>query len=293
MRTLVRVKRLGEILATLDSDWRVDGLIFMPEMEQFCGSTQRVLSEITKLCDPTLPNEFFVPKNVFSLDIDRCDGSRHGGCEAKCMMLWSGEWLEFLPEIADVKCSATNLARTEISHEIRPCQVFSFRGVEHLRSVASAQRNNNDVISRRQHGAFVKLKAAGESILQKIGDGFAHAIRVASGVNSSCILGKIFKLRRGDYVRVRSLQEIRLTLDAAGKNYGLSFEDEMQVYCETVQRVAENVRRIISPKSGELVSATRSHPLIRLENVACSGASHAGCQRRDFFLWREVWLDRC
>jgi hypothetical protein len=38
----VQVKTAAEILATLDSEGKLDGLPFMPEMLQYCGQTVTV-----------------------------------------------------------------------------------------------------------------------------------------------------------------------------------------------------------------------------------------------------------
>ena len=48
---LVEVRSKEEILATLDQHGCVDGILFMPEMLQFCGQRLRVGAVAHKTCE--------------------------------------------------------------------------------------------------------------------------------------------------------------------------------------------------------------------------------------------------
>lgn len=45
---LVQVRELPDVLATLDSDGKLDGLPFMPEMAALCGQTFRVIRRVER-----------------------------------------------------------------------------------------------------------------------------------------------------------------------------------------------------------------------------------------------------
>jgi hypothetical protein len=89
---------------------------------------------------------------------------------------------------------------------------------------------------------------------------------------------------------VKSQEEILATLDAQGKNRGLSFDSEMVPYCGQRFRVLRRVEKIVDEKTGEL----RSLPgrCIILEGVVCRGVYHRFCPRSIFPYWREIWLRR-
>ena len=91
----IEVRGRDEILGTLDADGRLEGMIFMPEMLQFCGRRFRVEKSAHKTCDySTLPP--FVSRRIERTVLleTRCDGSAHGGCQAGCTLLWKEAWLK-------------------------------------------------------------------------------------------------------------------------------------------------------------------------------------------------------
>jgi hypothetical protein len=95
-------------------------------------------------------------------------------------------------------------------------------------------------------------------------------------------------LRVGDWVEVRSLVEIRATLDADAKLRGLRFIPEMAEYCGGRYRVCKVLNKIVMESTGEL-RRMRS-PTVLLEGVICDGRLHGGCDRSCFCFWREAWL---
>ena len=92
---LVEVRSKEEIFATLDQHGCVDGMPFMPEMLQFCGQRFRVSAVAHKTCETA-----FQTWKGRRLDATVhlsglwCDGSAHGGCEAKCNLFWKDVWLK-------------------------------------------------------------------------------------------------------------------------------------------------------------------------------------------------------
>jgi hypothetical protein len=91
----IEVRSRDEILGTLDADGRLEGMIFMPEMLQFCGRRFRVEKSAHKTCDYTTPQPFVSRRIERTVLLEtRCDGSAHGGCQAGCTLLWKEAWLK-------------------------------------------------------------------------------------------------------------------------------------------------------------------------------------------------------
>ena len=89
----VEVRSREEILRTLDSDGRLEGMPFMPEMFAFCGRRYQVYKRAHKTCDTVFPVRGRRVHRAVHLDT-RCDGSAHGGCQASCLLFWKEAWLK-------------------------------------------------------------------------------------------------------------------------------------------------------------------------------------------------------
>jgi hypothetical protein len=96
------------------------------------------------------------------------------------------------------------------------------------------------------------------------------------------------RLRRGQWVRVRSFAEIKATLDADGKLAGLPFMPEMLQYCGKTFRIARRVEKLFLDHFHYVGRMTRA---VLLENVRCDGRSHGGCELGCLTLWKEEWLE--
>jgi len=101
---------------------------------------------------------------------------------------------------------------------------------------------------------------------------------------------EILDLQPGEFVQVRSLEEIRSTLDENGKYKGLLFMPEMEDFCGKKCRVFKKVRSITLESNGE-VRQLKS-PTVFLEGVYCDGTRHNACDRSCLLFWREAWLKR-
>jgi hypothetical protein len=101
-------------------------------------------------------------------------------------------------------------------------------------------------------------------------------------------------LKPGEYVRIKSKEQIEQTLDETGRNRGLTFDpEEMAPYCGRVFKVRSSVTQIIDERSGKMV--LMKQPCIILEGVVCN-AEYArrrlNCPRAIRPYWRELWLER-
>jgi hypothetical protein len=100
----------------------------------------------------------------------------------------------------------------------------------------------------------------------------------------------VLNLQPGEWVQVRSIDEISRTLDEAGKYKGLYFMPAMEKYCGKKFRVFKKAAIIKLESTGE-VRKLRS-PSVFLEGVYCDGERHKGCDRACFHFWREAWLKK-
>lgn len=97
-------------------------------------------------------------------------------------------------------------------------------------------------------------------------------------------------LMNGDLVRIRSIAEIRTTLDSAGRLKGCRFMPEMEQYCGTVQRVFKPLERFVNEFD---YTIRQSKGMFLLEELYCQGTAGAGrCDRSCFFFWRVEWLEK-
>jgi hypothetical protein len=97
-------------------------------------------------------------------------------------------------------------------------------------------------------------------------------------------------LKVGDQVEVRSLADIRATLDADGCLDGLPFQTEMAAFCGrrfVVYRVVDKIYDY--RRTSKLRRVKRA---VALAAVRCSGADHGGCQAQCSLIWKEDWVRR-
>ena len=98
------------------------------------------------------------------------------------------------------------------------------------------------------------------------------------------------KLKAGDWVRVRSLEEIDATLNHWRQVRGCAFMPEMARYCGTTQRVLKPMNRFVDERD---LRVKKSSGIILLEGVMCQGTAEFGsCDRSCFVFWREEWLEK-
>ncbi|OFX18780.1 MAG: hypothetical protein A2V77_16185 [Anaeromyxobacter sp. RBG_16_69_14] len=99
-------------------------------------------------------------------------------------------------------------------------------------------------------------------------------------------------LQAGDWVRVRSAQDIRETLDAQGSYRGCGFGLGMYGLCGEELRVAKVVRRFYDEARGRMLKASN---MVLLAGVYCDGSScldTRGCDRMCSYFWRTEWLEK-
>lgn len=114
------------------------------------------------------------------------------------------------------------------------------------------------------------------------------------GISNSQITAEALRnndsLNKGDFVIVRSREEIESTLDPFKELKGCAFLPDMYNYCGTRQRVFRSMQHFIDERDYKL---KKTRGIILLENVYCTGTVVFGpCDRSCFLFWREEWLKK-
>src|SRR5438309_2000407 len=92
----------------------------------------------------------------------------------------------------------------------------------------------------------------------------------------------------GDWVEIRSKEEILRSLDMDGRLDSLPFMPQMFEYCGRKFRVSNRAH-----KTCDTVNGTGGRLLpggIHLENLRCDGQAYGGCQAACLLFWKEAWL---
>jgi hypothetical protein len=309
--TVVEVKSVDEIMATLDEAGAVDALPFMPEMLQFAGRRFTVSKRAEHSCDTIRSWKIMRRmRNAVYLDDLRCDGSSHAGCQAGCRLLWKEAWLKPAddqaprqahrptvhprpPELLLAGTMQPSDPSVDGSAVLYRCQATEMlRATEPIRSW-DVRRYLRELWSGNVTPArfmTVLLRAGYRAVQSRLG--VRGKVPLEGTCAGSTPRGEL-DLRPGEWVRVKSQQEIMSTLNADSKNRGLSFDWEMLPHCGATHLVQERVSRIVDDRSGKLIEINSDNLI--LEGVVCTG-DHSSrrlfCPRAIYPYWREVWLER-
>lgn len=101
------------------------------------------------------------------------------------------------------------------------------------------------------------------------------------------------ELRVGDWVRVKSREEILASLDAEGRVDGLPFMPEMLTFAGKSFPVSAVTHRTCDTvkTSGTSGTTRRMENAVHLADLRCDGSAHSGCQARCLLYWKNDWLE--
>jgi hypothetical protein len=291
----IKVRTLQEIKSTLDKNGTLDGLPFMPEMVAFCGSRHWVSKRLERTCEESEKGMRRI-KNVIFLDHLRCDGSSHGDCQKRCMLFWKDAWvrkdegpsdssLELIKELDQDIALPSRLPdgsyicqSTELVRATTPLSLFDF--MSYFRDIRSRTYTIPKLIQVLFYAFFLRFR------YYLTGTPF----RFLRGTQKKTPEASL-NLRPGDWVQVKSQEEIRATLDEEGMNRGLRFTLDMIPYCGGTYRVLSRIEAMVYEPTRELI---RMKDTVILENSVCKGCHiiKGGCPRENYNFWREIWLRR-
>jgi hypothetical protein len=100
----------------------------------------------------------------------------------------------------------------------------------------------------------------------------------------------VLNLKAGEWVEVRTREEILATLDEHGRLENLPFMPEMLRYCGQRLRVWKRADKTCD--NIEAWSIRRLERSVHLEGIRCDGAEHGGCEAGCLIFWKEAWLKR-
>ncbi|MEZ5821242.1 MAG: hypothetical protein R3D82_10575 [Xanthobacteraceae bacterium] len=130
---------------------------------------------------------------------------------------------------------------------------------------------------------MTSLDVSQKALPAEIGENF---VGVQSAVDDQHALG----LRAGEWVQVRSREEILATLDANGRLEELPFMPEMLKYCGSRMMVGKRAHKTCDPAIG--IGGRKMSNTVHLSNIRCDGSAHDGCQAACLIFWKEAWLKR-
>ena len=95
-------------------------------------------------------------------------------------------------------------------------------------------------------------------------------------------------LKAGDWVEIRSADEISRTLDGTGRLDALPFMPEMLRFCGRRFRVHKRAHKTCD--TVDYVGGRRMDGTVHLEGLRCDGEAHGGCDALCLLFWKEAWL---
>jgi hypothetical protein len=292
--TVVRVRSLEEILATLDRDGALEALPFMPEMAQYCGKRFKVSKRLERTCEE-LEKSMRRIQNVVFLDNLRCDGASHGGCQKGCRIFWKEAWLtkdggENLPAGSAGSDALPVALPTTIGDGQYICQstelvaatspLSSIDLMCYVRDIRSKTYTVPELLKVLSRAFYLRLRF----YLTGAPFNYLRGQQVQTPQQS-------LNLQPGEWVRVKTKEEIRQTLDAGGMNRGLRFTSDMVSECGNTYRVLGQLERMIHEPTRKLMALRDT---VLLEDSICRGCHiiKGGCPRGNYNFWREIWLQR-
>jgi len=321
----VVVRSAEEILATLDADCRLDGLLVQPEMLKLSGRRFRVGMCAHKTCDSSVHNTGGRRMHdTVHLEGARCAGEDHDGCQADCVFFWKEAWLKRADapsrqvppsvsgrteqDVYKARFSPTSQAddptwvcqTTSVYEASEPLRWWDVR--QYVRDVSSGNHSvwhmgRLLVLSGYRKivhlGVGYRLLISAYNAFQRLRGGKPYPEIDGQIPNGQPTPAAALDLRAGEWVEVRTPVEIAATITKNGFNRGMRHDPEMLKYCSERFRVGARVDKLIHEKTGKMT--VMKTPCIRLENVYCRAEitdTRLGCPRASSTYWREIWLKR-
>jgi len=289
---LVEIRSQEEILRGLDSEGKLDGVPFMPEMCRFFGQVFRVHRRTEKTC--VEGSGIRRLRGAVFLDGVRCDGSAHEGCDRRCLIFWRDAWLKPAAPVPPIDCEDAEARLLQgvdlpVSRNGRfVCQSTELLEITSPLPWWHVQQYLRDLWL----GEATPRELAGQLWLLVCGKlrGLLQNRRACVARNDrSKTPTDALGLQTGDLIEVKSMAEIEQTLDANNCHRGLEFTPDMEQHCGKRFRVSRRVEKIILEETGQM---RRIRDTVMLEGVICDGLHARGCPRANPSYWRELWLNK-
>lgn len=93
----------------------------------------------------------------------------------------------------------------------------------------------------------------------------------------------------GTRVRVKSIADIRATLDADGNCDGMPFMPEMLKYCGREFVVSKSAHKTCD--TATRTGGRKVRDAVHLDELRCDGSGHGGCDAYCLLFWKTQWLE--
>ena len=100
---------------------------------------------------------------------------------------------------------------------------------------------------------------------------------------------EVLNLQPGEWIKVRSEEEILATLDENRRYKGLLWMAGMNKHCGKRYCVFKRLDIMLLESTKEYRKVKNT---VLLEGAMCDGKAFNGCGRSCFYFWREAWLQR-
>jgi hypothetical protein len=327
----VEVRSKDEILATLDKNGRFEGMPFMPQMLQYCGKQFQVSKSAHKACDTaTFSGGAFSINDVVHLENLRCTGADYDRCQSACLFYFKYAWLkrankhersEAKPAQSTAQTpaactesdiyAATRTAgengevryvcqATQLPSAAKPLPVWTIG--QYVQDVRTRNARISEMIEPILFELMYKIITAGigfgtplrtaYDLVQRTRGKTPYPWRQAKIPRGAKTPTLKLNLQPGEWVRIKSYEEILATLDQDYKNRGMAFNPELAYYCGKVCQVLGRVERIMDEAKGKLLHL--KNDCILLSGTDCVGrfTKPLFCPRGGYTYWREIWLER-
>jgi hypothetical protein len=284
-----------EIRRTLDAQGCLDALPFMQEMERFCGQRLRVFRRVDKVFDYGRTKGLRGLDDTYLLTGLRCDGGAHGGCQARCALMWKGAWIKHATDRSVARSGdepgvrhTRTQAATGTAEEKYVCQFTELSRASRAISPHDLRQDLRPLMAGNVTLAAFLVVALTQlfNTAQRWRRGATYPPFEAGALTSTPAVSH--GLQAGDTVRVLGPLDIHRTLDKNNKNRGLWFDQDMLKHCGKDYRVLARVDRIIDNITGTM--RIMKSPCIMLEHVEYSGEPLRFCPQEEHLYWREAWL---
>jgi hypothetical protein len=298
--TWVEVKGPLEIAQTLDAEGLLDGLPFMPEMMQFCGKRFRVLRLAEKTCvefpgGPVYKIREFHNNDVVLLEMPRCSGDAHAGCQRSCIFFWKQAWLRKASRDEPTAPASLLAQQEELRSRLKTMQG---PGRYLCQSTALAQATHTLTRARVVLKCFYDVFSGSRRLFEMAKYVFVPLFEYLRARSPQLLVANLkrtpvgrLNLQPGEWVRIKLEPEIAATLDSRACNRGLRCDSGMRRFCGGRYQVRSRLERMIAETTGEMRHVESTVILDGL-NCLCWQNHVGGCPREDFMWWREIWLER-
>jgi hypothetical protein len=303
---LVVVRSAREILQTLDAEGALEAMPFMPEMVPYCGRRFRVDKRTEKLCDTLGGGCRRLYHSVLLEDL-RCDGSGHDDCQAECRLYWKEAWLKKVdPRSPDTGPDPDEAGRAALLERLSRGTRQGQNGKTRYRCQSTALVGATERLSTADPVSYLREYTCGNVGIGEFTRVMTRAVWMEPRAKLKLlkeppVTGKAatapqiepLGLQPGEWVQVKSVEEIQATLNDKGRNRGLYFDREMVPFCGKTFRVRKRIARFVDERSREMIRL--KNDCVTLEGAICSGEWSLArwfCPRAIFPYWRECWLKR-